>query len=322
MMPGEILAQQLSCRGDRVRVYCSAHNPGCRKVAEHVARQIDGIRVVTARPWQDGEDSQHGAAGALSPLSRSRSRSRSGSTPRRLLRAASGSFSHRSHSNNVARRHRFSQSGGGGFGGVSQDELCEDDSRLAMMLYLNDQTFVGTMGDALAAEVREARANDVGIVLMHENDVSRGGGPFARLFTTTPKDLIDDGLYSDLALALYDGPHRAIGYAMVGQALGAKPTVKARLMPWYASFGQKLHRSGSISEGTMAEALARRSPSSASSLGGDHSNNNPHLNPPGASLQPHQPARRRSVMPTPWGRGLMKLGGWGGIANESVSPPV
>eukprot|EP00966_Prymnesium_polylepis_P229787 5316880-Prymnesium_polylepis.1 len=61
-----------------------------------------------------------------------------------------------------------------------------------MLLYLNNETFVGETGQTLSAEVRRARALGIEIVLAHENDPARGGCPFNRLFQSTPHELVTE----------------------------------------------------------------------------------------------------------------------------------
>ena len=98
-----------------------------------------------------------------------------------------------------------------------------------MLLYLNDQTFLDEKGERLADEVRRARAlnsdrtdaNDLQIVMLHENDPAKGGCEFGRFFETTPGDLIAGGLYKALALASYPGAFWPVSVALVAQALGA-----------------------------------------------------------------------------------------------------
>ena len=58
--------------------------------------------------------------------------------------------------------------------------------------------------------------------MLHENGLERGGCHFARFFQTTPGDLIDDGIYSEIALALYDGVHREVSLRLVAEKLGAR----------------------------------------------------------------------------------------------------
>ena len=59
------------------------------------------------------------------------------------------------------------------------------------------------------------------IVMLHENDMANGGCEFARFFSTTPQDLIADGLYKALALAYYPGHFRPVSIALVAKKLGA-----------------------------------------------------------------------------------------------------
>jgi hypothetical protein len=75
-------------------------------------------------------------------------------------------------------------------------------------------SYVGEAGEALAEELREARANGLPVVMLHENDMDNGGCEFARFFDTTPQDLVDGGLYTALAFANYPGPFRPISIAL------------------------------------------------------------------------------------------------------------
>ena len=87
------------------------------------------------------------------------------------------------------------------------------------------------------------------IVLIHEMDPSKGGCEFVsrsraelpartsrsppaadcrspsraqeNFFSTTPPELINDGIYRDIALALHTPPHREVSLSLVAQALGA-----------------------------------------------------------------------------------------------------
>ena len=89
------------------------------------------------------------------------------------------------------------------------------------LLYLAQETWIGDAGNELAREVRAARVAGMPIVMVHENDMEHGGCEFARFFETTPRDLIQDGLYSALAFALYPGPYLPVSVALVAGALGA-----------------------------------------------------------------------------------------------------
>ena len=102
------------------------------------------------------------------------------------------------------------------------------------LLYLAHETFVGEAGERLAEEVRAmVRANQA-IVMVHENDMANGGCEFARMFSTTPQDLIADGLYKALALAYYPGYFRPVSIALVAKKLGAAAS-RQGLRSWRSS---------------------------------------------------------------------------------------
>ena len=65
-----------------------------------------------------------------------------------------------------------------------------------MLLYLNDKTWV-EQGEALERDVRAARAGQPGvkIVMVHENDLEKGGCEFGLFFTVTPQELINEGIF-------------------------------------------------------------------------------------------------------------------------------
>ena len=91
------------------------------------------------------------------------------------------------------------------------------------LLYLNQRTYSGTEGEAFAAEVREARKAGMPIAMVHENDPGLGGCEFATFFETTPRDLIEDGLYKALAIAFVSGKnHRKVSRALLAKVLGAQ----------------------------------------------------------------------------------------------------
>ena len=93
-----------------------------------------------------------------------------------------------------------------------------------MLLYLNGQTFLSTAGEMLAKELRTVRAegSTVQVIMVHENDTDRGGCDFGIFFDgRTPQDLLQDGLFKDLALALYSHVHWPVSAALVANAMGA-----------------------------------------------------------------------------------------------------
>mmetsp|Transcript_2467 Transcript_2467/g.6827 ORF Transcript_2467/g.6827 Transcript_2467/m.6827 type:complete len:684 (+) Transcript_2467:104-2155(+) len=90
-----------------------------------------------------------------------------------------------------------------------------------MILYLNERTWAGEPGEMLANEVRLVRESGIRLVMLHENVAENGGCPFSRFFQTTPGDLIDDGLYDDIALALHAGDFRHVSLRNLAQTIGA-----------------------------------------------------------------------------------------------------
>ena len=70
--------------------------------------------------------------------------------------------------------------------------------------------------------------------------------PFVvRFFETTPSDLIRDGLYKDLALALMCGRHRDVSIALLAKKLGATKFNKMSLAISSSSLGEALAKSSS-----------------------------------------------------------------------------
>ena len=88
---------------------------------------------------------------------------------------------------------------------------------------------MGEPGDRLAAEVRGVMRAHLPIVMLHENDMEDGGCEFGRFFSTTPNDLIQDGLYEALAYAYYPGPFRPVSLYLLAHALGAQATAGGRM---------------------------------------------------------------------------------------------
>jgi len=95
------------------------------------------------------------------------------------------------------------------------------DEATHMLLYLKWSTWAGDGAEPLAEQVRAARRARLPIVMAHENDAVRGGCVFGRFFEVTPRDLIADGLYDDLAVGCHADPHRQVSLALLAKALGA-----------------------------------------------------------------------------------------------------
>ena len=68
---------------------------------------------------------------------------------------------------------------------------------IAVLLYLNDTTFLGADGEALAQEVRRMRGDGIVIVVVHENDGGLGGCPFRRYVCTRFVALADVAIRAD-----------------------------------------------------------------------------------------------------------------------------
>jgi hypothetical protein len=116
------------------------------------------------------------------------------------------------------------------YDGIKVTEACQSDANtvhpIHLLLYLNINTFCGDAGLQLASELQRTRAAGLPIVMVHENDPQRGGCAFEKFFKTTPADLINSGLYTQLAYAAYPGDdHRAVSMALIAKALGAFPNV-------------------------------------------------------------------------------------------------
>ena len=77
---------------------------------------------------------------------------------------------------------------------------------------------------------RKHKDQEIKIVMVHENDVSKGACDFDSFFGRTPQGLIDQGIYKEIAIALHTAPHRAISLALVAQALGATKSAAQALI--------------------------------------------------------------------------------------------
>ena len=92
------------------------------------------------------------------------------------------------------------------FADITVSTAEDADGATHMLLYLNESTW-SRDEERLLEQVKAARAARLPIVLAHENDPALGGCPFARLFETTPQELIAAGLYKDVARACFPGLH-------------------------------------------------------------------------------------------------------------------
>ena len=121
---------------------------------------------------------------------------------------------------------------------------CTVDARLHSFLYLNERTFEGEAGQALADELRRVLINrsrsvrsskrssmtgatsershvPMKVILVHENDPGKGACEFDRLFRVTPEDLVRYNLYGPVAIPFLTGEHRAVSHLEAAKAMGA-----------------------------------------------------------------------------------------------------
>merc|ERR1712139_681464 len=68
--------------------------------------------------------------------------------------------------------------------------------------------------------------------MLHERDESLGACDFSLFFQKTPPDLIDNGLYKEIALAMETGSHRRVSVKLVAKKLGAEMVLKERRTSW------------------------------------------------------------------------------------------
>ena len=125
-----------------------------------------------------------------------------------------------------------------------------------MLLYLNQRTFVGSVGASLADEVRRWRQCNLPILMLHENDPAKYGCDFGHFFKTTPEDLIADGLYRKLAIAFLTEPHREVSLCLAAKALGAEVGSGSKYSVY--KFNHYLEAIGSQRSGSIGSMLSKR----------------------------------------------------------------
>ena len=96
------------------------------------------------------------------------------------------------------------------------------------------KTFLGEAGAKLGKELLAAKRAGFPILMLHENDPAKHGCEFSVFFDgRTPTDLMQQGIYSALALALYPGEFQATSVACAALALGAmEGSPWVRLKAW------------------------------------------------------------------------------------------
>ena len=153
-MPGDITSKNWAFRPP-ITVYCSPNNPGCEKNTEALRLTLMSLRQGTSSGSLRSEDSKTKSGESSGGGTET-------STATRDLTKAVGMLSSAEFDPGLS----ISTSIRGGLGALKPSH---------MILYLNDQTFVGEAGERLADEVRNARKAGTPIVMLHQNDPEDGG---------------------------------------------------------------------------------------------------------------------------------------------------
>jgi len=170
---------------EHVCLYASPLNPGAAEVAHELVQALEGL-TTTRKPPPGGDEVDLGLP-----------QQSSGSSTRNLR--------------------------GSSVRGVRKEAAQEAHEATAthFVLYLSTETFTGEAGLRFAEQVRRLRKQNVPCLMIHENDPARNGCEFGTFFTTTPQDLIDDGLFGALALNFSWGVHRQVSLGIAAKVLGA-----------------------------------------------------------------------------------------------------
>ena len=218
---GEIELKQMNFR-KRVLLYASVHNPGAEEVAREFAVPYKGIEIADKHSGNLGFGQGNERAQERSRLRRRMSIRKMRSTPTFGARLGESlANAHESLANAHAkvhanlhadakpkRQHKLAAE-------LTPEEAAVIIQRIYknrrfqrltarmrqpthFLLYLNNQTFVGEDGAALAAQVRQARTAGLTMIMFHEQQAEKGACSFDRFFSITPEDLIEQGHVSNL----------------------------------------------------------------------------------------------------------------------------
>ena len=83
------------------------------------------------------------------------------------------------------------------------------------LLYLNKDTWSGTSSLLLVADVEQAIARKMPVILVHEKDPTAGACKFSDFFSSTPEHLLRSGLYSSLAIELQPSLWRSTSMCLI-----------------------------------------------------------------------------------------------------------
>jgi hypothetical protein len=191
VLPGEVNIAKLALPRPLV-LWCSAGNPGAAAMAHELKDALAGgggaIQVVERRPDARGLEAQGKSVVMLLYLNKD------------TWAAQPGVLEH-----DVRATYRFAHGLGAG-----------------LVRMASNMRELRRMGSSLNERgAGAASADKIRIVLVHEVDPAKGGCEFGTFFATTPEGLVDEGIYTDIAIALHTPPHRAVSLTLVAQALGA-----------------------------------------------------------------------------------------------------
>ena len=193
VLPGEVNVGELALPRPLV-LWCSAGNPGAAVIAQELEDALAGgggaIQKVERRPDARRLDAQGESVAMLLYLNKD------------TWAAQPSVLEH-----DV--RNTYSFAHGLGAGMVRMGSNMRELARMG-----SNMRELGSGGSA-------GGADKIKIVMVHENDPSKGGCEFGTFFGTTPQKLIDEGVYKEIAIALHTPPHRTVSLALVAQALGA-----------------------------------------------------------------------------------------------------
>ena len=235
VLPGEVNVGELALPRPLV-LWCSAANPGAAAIAQELAEALasggHAVRVVEQKPNAKLLDAQGESVAMLLYLNQD------------TWAAQPSALEH-----DVRYTNSFAHGLGAGLVrmGTSIRELVRTGSNMR-------ELGSGDSGRSAGG------ADKIRIVLVHENDPSKGGCEFGTFFATTPQGLIEEGIYKEIAIALHTPPHRAVSLALVAQALGATKDA--------ARQAARLGR-GSVNRLSFSSASASSSAGGAAAAGGD-----------------------------------------------------
>ena len=193
VLPGEVSASELAMPQPLV-LWCSEGNPGAQDFAKELAAALAGgeesIRVVTSKPNAKALEGNQQLVAMLLYLNKDT-----------WVEPNQGKLLER----DVRLTNNFTRGFAHGLG----NGLARMGSNL-------------TEGIGKAASSADGKKQEeVKLIMVHENDPRRGGCEFGAFFGTTPQELVNEGIYKEIAIALHIEPHRAVSIALVAQALGA-----------------------------------------------------------------------------------------------------